>query len=345
MPNGIQWRQLGGVVLIGVVVATAGIVLNLVLGVTNIWPQVLLTVGSTFALGGVLFVLQRSWVAEVGEEARIVVQAVEERTAELEHEFAARRPISLEELQDLVAESTQAMAEDRRNAIDVLRRDISFENLSSVLALAQGLNAVGVGFRARATGIRDGLRLAAWHSDTDDRGATVEPYLELRVVPLGPATPGEAVVWERSDSLQNVVERLIASCERANLPSRTPHFDAGFGFRNLITSIQTAISIRQGASGPRLDGSVVEFVDERWTLTTSGLEDRFRDLLISLDLFVSYVASALRPGNPPQRVVRDPARPEEVSEDVSEDVWDYLKTVVWADLPDDPPSGFRIISL
>jgi hypothetical protein len=43
--------------------------------------------------------------------------------------------------------------------------------------------------------------------------------------------------------------------------------------------------------------------------------------------------------------VRDPARPEEVSEDVSEDVWDYLKTVVWADLPDDPPSGFRIISL
>ena len=64
----IRWHQLAGVVLIGVVIAAAGVVTNVALAWTDIWPQVFLTVGSAFALGGVLFVLQRSWVEEVSEE-------------------------------------------------------------------------------------------------------------------------------------------------------------------------------------------------------------------------------------------------------------------------------------
>ena len=133
----IRWGQLACIVVAGLAIAAVGVLMNVAWAWTDIWPQVFLTVGSTFALGGVLFVLQRSWVEEVseevqqfGEEARSAVQAMESRTDELRQQLESRRPLSLDELRDLVTQTSDSMTTRRRSAMEVLKSDLSFANLS-----------------------------------------------------------------------------------------------------------------------------------------------------------------------------------------------------------------------
>ncbi|MHB8335582.1 MAG: hypothetical protein ACYDEH_11905 [Acidimicrobiales bacterium] len=340
----IHWGQLASVVLVGVAVAAFGVFTNIGLHWTDIWPVVFLTVGSTFSLGGVLFVLQRSWVSEVteevqqaGEEARSAVRVVEERAAEIEEELQARRPISVEELRDLVVANRASTTESRRDAIEVLRKDLSFSNLSAVLSLAQNLNAIGPGFRARATFAPAGLRLAIRLVDHDDRGFEVDaPHIELWVIPLDiDANEIKPTYWTSTESIDEVIGKLMLSCQRANLPSTPPDFDPAEGFRQLVESLDMALSVRQGASGTPLRGDLIEMIDESWSLTTVGLENRFLKIVVPLADFVDYIYYAADIRGTLTIRKKDPAPPEHVDQAT----WDYLKTVVWADPPDSPPDG------
>jgi hypothetical protein len=344
----LRWRQLAAVILIGVVVAAIGVIANVALHWTDIWPDVFLTVGSTFALGGVLFVLQRSWVTEVatevqqaGDEVRNAARIVEERATQIEDELRAHRPISVEELRDLVESSTSSVADNRRTAIQVLRDDLSFDNLAAVLNTAQDLNAIAPGFRVQAASAPTGLRLAIWLVSNDNRGFELEPYIELHVLPIeADAISGDLVEWRRAEPVSDVITELIASCQRANLPSAPPAFDPAEAFRRLIADLESALSIRQSASGPRLRGAVTEMIDEAWTLTSFGLENRFRQIALPLRDFVLYVYNSDNPDETPQKQWSAPHAPEHVNEIE----WTYLQKVVSAGLPDNPPPGVRYVA-
>lgn len=335
-------------VLIGVVVAAFGVAANVGLHWTDIWPEVFLTVGATFALGSVLFVLQRSWVTEVTtevqqaeEQVESAVRVINERAAEIEEQLQARRPIGLDELRGLVDTHTATVADGRRSAISVLRDDLSFDNLSAVLGLAEHLNAVAPGFRARAAALRTGPRVLAWLVDEDERGFSIDPFIDLSVVPLEPdAGTSEAVQWRAGKSVSEVIARLIEVCQRANLPSTVPAFDSAEAFRRLIESLDTALSVRQGAPGPRLKGGLVEMLEDGWTLTSFGLENRFRSIVIPLSEFVDYYyGRGYEDDWTAKKHLKQPAAPEYVP-DVD---WEYFTSVVWAGLPSSPPSGMSPI--
>ena len=195
MTSGIRWKQLTMAVVAGLALSALGIIANVSLGWTDIWPQVFLTFGSAISLGGVLFVLQRSWVQEVSEEVQHVneetqsaIRGIEERTAEIEQKFESHKPVTIEELRNLVTENADTISENHRQALTVLKNGVSFENLSSVLTVAQELNAIAPGFRARTSTKLEGPRLTAWLCDTDNEGFATEPYIALRVVPLYPSS-------------------------------------------------------------------------------------------------------------------------------------------------------------
>jgi hypothetical protein len=344
----IRWAQLILVVLIGVPVAAFGVAANVRLHWTDIWPEVFLTVGATFALGGVLFVLQRSWVTEVTtemqqaeEQVEGAVRVVNERAAEIEEQLQARRPIGLDELRGMMDSHTATVVDERRSAISVLRDDLSFDNLSAVLGLAEHLNAVAPGFRARAAALRTGPRVQAWLVDKDERGFSIDPFIDLSVLPLEPdAGTSEAVQWRSCESVSEVIVRLIEACQRANLPSTVPALDSVEAFRRLIESLDTALSVRQGAPGPRLKGALVEMLDGGWTLTSFGLENRFRSIAVPLGEFVDYYYERGYEDNwTAKKHLKQPAAPEYVT-DID---WEFFTSVVWTGLPSSPPSGISPI--
>ena len=275
---------------------------------------------------------------QVGAEVKLI----EDRTNELEEQLDARRSLSLDELRDLVTQTTDSMSTKRRGAIEVLKNDISFDNFSAVLAIAQDLNAIAPGFRARAAGAFSGPRLTAWLVTKDANGFATDPFIDLQVLSTYPSSvESEPTSWQSGQAPAELIASIVAACQRANLPSTPPGFDATDGLRRLVETLDTAVSVRQGANGPRLEGAVIEIIDEGWTLTTRGLEARFQSLLIPLGEFVDYVYSAQDIEGPPLINKKEPPRPDRISEAT----WDYLKAAVYTGLPTSPPVGVSKIFL
>lgn len=337
MTSGIRWKKLTLAVVTGLALSALGIIANIGFGWTDLWPQVFLTFGSAISLGGVLFVLQRSWVQEVSEEVQQVSKETQSAIRGIEEQLESHKPVTFEELRNLVSENADNLSENHRHAITVLKNGVSFENLSSVLAIAQELNAIAPGFRGRTSNKLEGPRLTAWLCDTDDTGFPVETYIRLHVVPLYPSSAScEPVDWRPNDPLHKVIKDLTKSCQMTNLPSTPPDFDAAVGFERLIESLDIALSIRRGLSGPRLTGSVIEIIDETWVLSSVGLEARFRNVVHGFDQFVQYIYNIQNPMQirPGKRLI-EPKPPEYVPESY----WAYLKNVLSTDLPDYPPDG------
>jgi hypothetical protein len=282
-------------------------------------------------------------VQQASEEQQSAIRGIEERTAEIEQQLESHKPVTIEELRNLVRENADNISENHRHAITVLKNGVSFENLSSVLAVAQELNAIAPGFRGRTSNKLEGPRLTVWLCDTDNKGFSIEPYITLHVVPLYPSSAScEPVEWYPNDPLDKVITELTKSCQMANLPSASPDFDAAVGIERLIESLDMALSIRQGSSGPRLAGSVIEIIDETWILSSVGLEDRFKNIVYGFNQFVQYTYDIQDPW---QIYVGKRQIDPEPPEYVPEPYWLYLKSVLSTDLPDNPPDGVHPISL
>ena len=299
----IRWPLLILVVVIGAVIAGLGITLNVAFGWQDIWPSALLGVGITFALGGVLVVLQRALVERVDEGIQLVgqqVKAVEDRTEAIEQEIADRQPISLDDLRAITDSVSESSHRARSEAIASLKADLSFANMAKVLELAASLGAIGQGFRARSSCILDGVRLSATPPWTWIPPGANDPIpgILLSVVSVDPEQPvPNPVIWQESQSVAQVVADLIASCRTANMDSTPPAFDPHRGFAGLIDALDLAIRVRQGDGTPRFLGALIEVIDETWSLTTAGLEARFQGIFVPRDQLVWFQRQA--PGRIP----------------------------------------------
>jgi hypothetical protein len=324
------------VVGIGATIAGLGIALNLAFDWRDIWPSTLLDVGVTFALGGVLVVLQRALVERVDEGIQLVgrqVQAVEHRTEAIEQEIADRQPISLEDLRAITDSVSESSHRARSEAIVSLKTDLSFGNMATVLQLAASLGAIGQGFRARSSCRLDGVRLSATPPCTWIPPGANDPIpgILLSVVSVDPEQPvPNPVIWQESQSVAQVVADLIASCRTANMDSTPPAFDPRLGFAGLIDALDLAIRVRQGDGTPRFRGALIEVIDETWSLTTAGLEARFQGIFVPRDQLVRFQRQA--PGRIPaaSRQLLSPGVPADW---VSEQDWARVVRIAHSALP------------
>jgi hypothetical protein len=341
----IRWPLLILVVVIGAVIAGLGITLNVAFGWQDIWPSALLGVGITFALGGVLVVLQRALVERVDEGIQLVgqqVKAVEDRTEAIEQEIADRQPISLDDLRAITDSVSESSHRARGEAIASLKADLSFANMAKVLELAVALGAIGQGFRARSSYRLDGVRLSAsppLKLVPLGRRDPV-PAIFLSVIPVDPQQPvPKPVDWQESHSVAQVVADLIESCRVANIESSPPAFDPQLGFRGLIDALDLAIRVRQGDGTPRFRGALIEVIDETWCLTTAGLEARFQDVFVPQYQLVRFELQTMAIlGSPtPVRFLLTPDRPADW---LSVEDWARVVRVAHSALPLEPPTSW-----
>ena len=331
-------------VLIGAAIAGLGITLNVAFHWQDIWPSALLGVGITFALGGVLVVLQRALVERVDEGIQFVgqqVKAVEDRTEVIEQEIAGRQPISLDDLRAIADSVSESSHRTRSEAIASLKEDLSFANMAKVLELAVTLGAIGPGFRARSSYRLDGVRLSASPPEQFlPRGESAPvPAIFLSVVPVNPEQPApKPVDWRESQTISQVVAGLIESCRIANIESSPPAFDPQLGFRGLIDALDLAIRVRQGDGTPRFRGALIEVIDETWCVTTVGLEARFQDVFVPRYQLVRFEPQGLIGGR--LTFIRHLETPDRPADWISEDDWARVTRIAHSALPKEPPTSW-----
>ena len=340
----IRWPLLALVVGIGAAIAGLGIALNLAFDWRDIWPSTLLDVGVTFALGGVLVVLQRALVERVDEGIKLVgrqVQAVEHRTEAIEQEIADRQPISLDDLRAITDSVSESSHRARGEAIASLKAGLSFANMAKVLELAVALGAIGPGFRARSSYRLDGVRLSASPlSQFLPRGESAAvPAIFLSVVPVNSEQPiPKPVDWQESQTISQVVAGLIESCRIANIESSPPAFDPQLGFRGLIDALDLAIRVRQGDGTPRFRGALIEVIDETWCVTTAGLEARFQGVFVPQYQLVRFELQTFIGGSP--TFIRSLETPDRPADWISEDDWAQVTQIAHSALPKEPPTSW-----
>jgi len=294
-------------------------------GWVGVAPATFLQFGSTVSIGVVLYFLQHRFMREVRVENRALEGRFEARATELESR--------LDRLTDATARAVAARHESQDAAVARLDEDVSYESVTAALAEAARLNAVDPAlFRVRASTDPGGLRVSlAWvemASDTDTRS-------ELRVELWSPDPATTAAVsrrwlaWPPDLSAAEVGDSIVLALEREGLPAGQI-FDWGHAMAELQRSLGLAISARRGdAAALRLQGRLVERVDDDWLLTDAGIECPARSFLLGEEEFPGPVypkgqlppLHALSGGPDPDNA--PPFRPDP-PQWVSAEVWDDL---------------------
>lgn len=253
----------------GLVLTVVSIVVSVAYNWGGIWPQVLLAWGTTIALSGVLFVVQRLLVQRVRQEVTDSEERVQANVQELTSNLEQRLVTRLDE----VADNTNQLRDRRWAAEDQVVKDIeadaSYESVAAALDKAIASKWISRGFRVRCGHPLDGLRLTFNFKPFPKSGT---PALDEVVTWLPQETSaGFRVRWKTGTPAAVMFDTLREALAGARMDVSEEGFDVQFALLNLVQSLNISI---QASRGERSHPSnpAVEIVDDRWVFTETGLE-------------------------------------------------------------------------
>ncbi|WP_142057754.1 hypothetical protein [Pseudarthrobacter sp. B4EP4b] len=280
-----DWLWIGLCVLVGV--AAIFVAWRLVLpnpdlnAMPAFWSGVLINVGTSILLAGVLFVLERRFV----KETRVVVAEAAEAAATqaVEHASNANNQLGAR-VSELEARLNEQLAEQQRihdEALSSLTSDASYESVFPSLKMAYELGAVsqqGLTIPAGPDAGSPRIRFVYEPAFYDDEGGGHEEQLTVQYVaerkPNEMGTPIVSTLWHAGDHPTDVFRRLMADMVRSGRGNDTKRLKIGNAFTNLALALKEAMSARRGDESWQSGGSVIELLTDGWILTENGVETR-----------------------------------------------------------------------
>lgn len=259
------------------------------------WAAVLVNLGTTVLLAGVLVWFERRITRTAARASRIVARAEADR---------------------VVAEAVQPI---RANIADIndLLRDRRNERNTHRIELAQTIASAGE-LRAVAELLRDATRRGAVAPAVDGFDDNVEgsgqmtvragveldaPFVTFRAftdratgVVLIPEAIDDAFLWWEDDApVGEAIDDLVQKMVDHNLGAASQAIDVPVLLQNLATALIDAIKAREGDPDAWIQSTpVYEVFADGWAVTADGVEMRERGLVIPRDRFAHFQSS--RPG-------------------------------------------------
>lgn len=197
---------------------------------------------------------------------------------------------------------------------------MTFETVTSALEEAERVHAIDpVLFRVRASAHLAGLRARLFWSETSS-----ERVLMLRVLSPDPEVASalalRSIAWQPDQPAPAVGDAVVLVLEQLGLPSDPETFDWGRTIESLQASLAVAIAARRRDPGaPRLQGRLIELVNDEWMLTDAGIECPGRAFILDEGSFPKRPKLPRRPGQISTSTF-EPDRPTWVSADFWENV-------------------------
>lgn len=265
------------------------------------WSGVLINVGTSILLAGVVFWLERRFVRQTGEVALSV--ATTAATAAAVQTAAARdrtdkqlfaRLSDLEERLDK-QRSAQTVAADQ--TLRKLNEDASYASVALALKNALQMGAItGEGLVVPAGDEVTSPRVKfiyrqAWRNEDGDGD---EEGLEVAYVPI--RSSGETVnafnvfgvtsYWNEGQDPASVFHALMEQMVSRGYGYETRRLKIEPAFRHLAKALPEAVSARRGdESAWQSSASLLEVIQEGWVITTDGVEVKGRGLIVATGVF------------------------------------------------------------
>lgn len=273
-----NWGWVLGTVGVGGALIALGIVGDLEWRWEPIVSGTLTSVGATFLLAFVIFIMERRFT-------RTVTRRVEESTRSIVQEETRALTNRLEDLEADLEQRREGTRATQEQYVDAITEDISYEALSAALQEADRVGA-----------IRDGLTVSgsptdlstvttfSWATRHLTRGdglvlddGTVH-HLNIRVVLQ--QRPGEFGLpvydrdWEQGEGPAEVAEALDVQLRSRGRLTEAKTFDFVFAVRNLQAGLRLALNDQHAAPGAeRLHGQLLEVLQNGWVVTTEGVQN------------------------------------------------------------------------
>jgi hypothetical protein len=250
-------------------------------------PSAILQVGLTFALAGMLFVLEQNFSRTVRRDTERIERKFEERTREIEARL------------DAIGEETKSELERRYStqdeALDDLERNVSFTTVSSAFTVANDLNATKHGrVTVRATTSMDGYRLTfGWEvpmanpylsDDLWDSPPELRIILDATSVSRSGSFQSVELRWEPGQSAVTFGAELTQEIQAAGLFTEASCVNWEYALRELHRALKIAIdSRRAGNDSWDLGGELIELVDDQWAISTSGIHCHEKEYFLAFE--------------------------------------------------------------
>ena len=273
-----NWGWVLGTVGVGGALISLGIVGDLEWGWVPIITGTLTSVGATFLLAFVIFIMERRFT-------RTVTRRVEESARSIVREETRALTSRLGDLEADLKQRREATRTTQDQYVDAISEDISYEALSAAL---QEANRVGA--------IRDSLTVAgsptttstvttfSWATRHLTRGdglviddGTVHHLnvrVELQQRPGEVALPWYERDWEQGEGPVEVAEALDERIRNGGRLTEAKTFDFVFAVRNLQAGLRLALDDQYAPPGAeRLLGQLREVLQDGWVVTTEGIQN------------------------------------------------------------------------
>ncbi|MDR6989121.1 hypothetical protein J2Y66_003636 [Paenarthrobacter nitroguajacolicus] len=245
------------------------------------WSGVLINVGTSTLLAGILFLLERRFVKDTREVAVAAAQAAATQVVEQTSGANTQLSSRISDLEERLNSQLAQQDKSRDEALDALKLDVSYRSVFSNLKTAYEQRAI----------TRQGLTVPAgpelssprvsfvylptfYNEDHDgqDEHLKVRYVAEQRSNELG--TPVVEEMWHVDEDPTDVFHRLMERMVRAGRGGDKNRLRIADAFRNLAIVLKEAIAARRGDESWQSGGSVVELISDGWVLTENGVEVR-----------------------------------------------------------------------
>jgi hypothetical protein len=268
----LNYGAISLVAIVGLAIASFGIVENVAWKWTGIWQYAFLDVGSATALAAALAVVQRSFVRAVRDEGVSTRAAFEQRASQLESRMS-EQATRLEDVEERLAGIRSQRRAATERSVDAARNDLSAKSLMHAIAKAHELKALAPRIRVRAADELDGMRLIV--EPMADGRILTQPALRFTCADVGESYPRRrAVLWGVTETFDTFAHRLMGTLEAENLETERPHFNLALALETLTNTIDLAIASREGRLPHRFGAPLVEVIDDDWVITVDAIEER-----------------------------------------------------------------------
>lgn len=314
----VSWAWVAGCLVLGAAGTGAAFITEAAWGWVGTAPAAFLQFGSTLFVAAVLFFVQRRFLREVRTEARALEQRLEARTSELESR--------LDQLTDATADAVTERHRSQDATLARLSDEVTFDTVTSALEESRALNAIDPFlFRVRASSRLDGLRVQFSWVDWENPDDSSEREFQLELSSPDPDTAAalsrRRVPWKPGQPAPAVGDAVVLMLEQEGLSRDRGLFDWGWTISALQRSLELAVAARRGdPEAPRLQGRLIELVNDEWMLTDAGIECPGRSFRLDEASFPAKRRLPAPAGHP----VGSPAFEPEIPTWVAADVWTQL---------------------
>jgi hypothetical protein len=278
-----------------VVVETIGILMIVLAFCLEHWfrwvgvtESVLVNVGSTVLLVGILYFVQRRFLKRVTEAVQqATIAGVRAETRDIR--------VRLDELDDRMDAAMQRRNEHHEETVEAIVTP-TYGNLARAIADANALGAVlqgSIGVQGSAYPGELGLTFSWGFSQPNGR-FNDEGGKELAIV-VNTLRPQPDIVarlttisvkWNPGESFEDVGVRLVEALQRNGIWRGEETLIWPQAIRNLRTALDWASRSRRHTGDPdQLSGQLIEMVANGWAITTAGVECPSLGILIPANQF------------------------------------------------------------